>query len=902
MASPSSSKGLKSAGPSSSKPKTLAFPTSLTAKNAALSYKVQDNEEWIPLPCVRKTEKINVGPVVFQGSISITQKTGGNRCTFQLQKLDYSPEPFAIVNEDSKNYLMGVFRCLNTPQCTFESDKEGQDGISKAREYPLAKLSSTFFSVRVLLPIDIEKWTKVGGVIASNERVLRGQLNELCSGHSLANPQSTWAKILGTDMRALLAESEEQEKQLGLFRGCRIATSPGKGDRSVIVQVFPGELSKDRKLEAKDYDFDNKKVGQSYIIKAPGLFKADEETMRKHKIFDKAITDSWEMNIIKDTRGYEAPVVGIIRNSFDDISEFLGEETNVSLEPIFHDVLGERGRSTIHSFEDAVNEYEAQVKGYFANPRYPPQIPAFQLFGMEKCNHEDNKLIEPLDIVIPEALKTKLNESQLAAVEKLLSHKVSIIWGAPGTGKSLVLAEALTYLLETTSEKIVACAVANVAVNAIYRKCVEAYRKLHPKADIPFVRLYSTSQIQSQYAAGELTTLDDPNHIECLRFRLAQQDQDRFRSWLQARDELRAFGILKHEDHFKAYNSQGDLLSRTILENHTRVVFCTVTACQTPALYKTDKVDKSIIWAFPATSIFLDESGTATRPLMLIPPMTFVMTVKRFVLAGDPYQLPALLLSTFARNSWPKSLLLALINLQWPCSFLTTQYRMPEALYEHLCAVIYNGKGMIIRHAKKMENPSNYGLKLRGLMPLRFDVGQETFRLTSYVNFFDAANGVQKTIEGGSSWNEQEVDIIDALVLALLRAGAPADSIAICTGYTRQKKLLMDRAKQNGWSNIKMIMTIDSSQGHEYAIVIVSLVTTRGQAGFMGSRYRANVGTSRQTEGLYFVGKKDYWFTRGGGVGFKYMHSILSHINKRSSAWSRPSFIQSGTLALTYVS
>lgn len=427
MASQNPSKGLKSANPSSSKPKTPATPTSLTAKNAALSYQVQDHEEWIPLPCIRKIEKINVGPAVFQGSISITQKTEGNRCIFQLQKLDYSSKPFAIVDEDSKKYLMGIFRCLHTPQCTFESDKEGQDGISKTREYSLAKLSGTFSSIRVLLPIAIEQWTEVGGVRAKNEKVLRGQLNELCTGHSLANPESAWAKILGTDMRALLAESEEQEKQLGLFKGCRIETSPGKGDRSVIVQVFPGELSKDRKLEAKDYDFDNKKLGQSYTIKAPGLFKADEETIRKHKIFGQAITDSWEISIIKDTKGYQAPVVGIIRNSIDDISGFLGEEKDVSLEPIFHDVLGERGRSTIHSFEDAVNEYEAQVKGYFAHPRYPPQIPAFQLFGMEKCNHEDNKLIEPLQIALPEALKTKLNESQLAAVEQLLSHKVSII-------------------------------------------------------------------------------------------------------------------------------------------------------------------------------------------------------------------------------------------------------------------------------------------------------------------------------------------------------------------------------------------------------------------------------------------------------------------------------------------
>ncbi len=297
-----------------------------------------------------------------------------------------------------------------------------------------------------------------------------------------------------------------------------------------------------------------------------------------------------------------------------------------------------------------------------------------------------------------------------------------------------------------------------------------------------------------------------------MRFKRALRDRDQFAAWLQGRDELREFGCFRHEEAYKTYSNLGKRLSRMILEDKTRVVFCTAVTCQTGALYQFDPMANTILWAYPATSVFLDEAGTATRPLMLIPPMTFVKTVKRFVLAGDPYQLPAFVLSRMAKQEWSESLLSVIIKLKWPYSFLDTQYRMTEPLYEHLCVVIYNGRRMSIKHARTIDQPSDQGSKLLAAMPLRFEVGRDSFYLTWYLNFIDAADEVQQSIEGGSSWNDAEIDIIEAMVLALIRKGIDANAIAICTDYTRQKKLLTARAKANGWSDIRVILTIDSSQ------------------------------------------------------------------------------------------
>ncbi len=119
---------------------------------------------------------------------------------------------------------------------------------------------------------------------------------------------------------------------------------------------------------------------------------------------------------------------------------------------------------------------------------------------------------------------------------------------------------------------------------------------------------------------------------------------------------------------------------------------------------------------------------------------------------------------------------------------------------------------MSIKHARTIDQPSDQGSKLLAAMPLRFEVGRDSFYLTWYLNFIDAADEVQQSIEGGSSWNDAEIDIIEAMVLALIRKGIDANAIAICTDYTRQKKLLTARAKANGWSDIRVILTIDSSQ------------------------------------------------------------------------------------------
>ena len=70
---------------------------------------------------------------------------------------------------------------------------------------------------------------------------------------------------------------------------------------------------------------------------------------------------------------------------------------------------------------------------------------------------------------------------------------------------------------------------------------------------------------------------------------------------------------------------------------------------------------------------------------------------------------------------------------------------------------------------------------------------------------------------------------------------------------------LQAKAKKNGCADVKIVRTIDSSQGDELNIVVMSPVTTSGQSGFLDKRTRANIRTLHRTDALCFGGQHEYW-------------------------------------------
>lgn len=220
----------------------------------------------------------------------------------------------------------------------------------------------------------------------------------------------------------------------------RIVTRLGRAGRTVEVEVFPNPPKElDNPSEVKEFDFSSK-LGQSYMLKAEKLFPKTK--LKGCPILGVPVTEGWELAVVKNKAQSEAALVGVIRNCFGDssIDEFIGEESNVSLEPIVNDVLGLRSRKALGKVGDQIDEFSRQALGFLQpDDKSKPRslLPAEPLYFDEDFDEAKNTLSHSLEI--PAEYAEHFNASQLKAIEMALGRKISIVYGPPGTGKSKYL-------------------------------------------------------------------------------------------------------------------------------------------------------------------------------------------------------------------------------------------------------------------------------------------------------------------------------------------------------------------------------------------------------------------------------------------------------------------------------
>lgn len=116
-----------------------------------------------------------------------------------------------------------------------------------------------------------------------------------------------------------------------------------------------------------------------------------------------------------------------------------------------------------------------------------------------------------------------------------------------------------------------------------------------------------------------------------------------------------------------------------------------------------------------------------------------------------------------------------------------------------------------------------------------------------------------------SKFNQAEVEMIVSFILYLLHNHVKPPEITILTYYRGQKRKLIQRLR--GHKGIPAgtffnVATVDSYQGEENEIVILSLVRSPAvgrdpQVGFLDSRNRATVAISRARRGFFMFGNKE---------------------------------------------
>lgn len=162
--------------------------------------------------------------------------------------------------------------------------------------------------------------------------------------------------------------------------------------------------------------------------------------------------------------------------------------------------------------------------------------------------------------------------------------------------------------------------------------------------------------------------------------------------------------------------------------------------------------------------------------------------------------------------------------------------------------------------------------------------GNRQYDITTLHNFVDVASGQHFVPEGGSSpGNSEEVAVVSALVQSLKGGGIPSSQICVFAAYRTQVKLLEEEATQAQWRGC-FINTIDKGQGQEFLVVIISLVKTEGDAGFIEEVGRACVACSRHKIALYLVGSWNFWASKRAH-GYSTMSKIIRQMKWTSGPY-----------------
>ena len=596
----------------------------LNCSRANLYYKTEEKEAWTRLDGTDHKD-FNIFTVEVRQTISFQQryKGGAGTCSLTIEPGQYSdPKIDAVKNDEGDNEMRLSLHVTNLSTPNLSST------VKTHADFPLSSLVSKLSTLELRLPVD-EITPKL------RPDVLRERLATLTTGRVSTTPDTDEYKYLQTMMRGQLGEEAGQAELLKTQTGCRIKTYIM--GRKVFVSVWPNALS-----DRPEVDMDKRNMSMRYLIKNSTIFL--EKEVKEHRVWH-GETLGWILTV-HGSRD-DAPIVGVVENHFSSatIKQFAGrEEEDVTLEPVFDDVGGSRGRAALKDVERDFDDRAAEIAGHLKKDSKISKLNLRAVF-LPGCKFSDgDNELPQYTMSVPNEWRARLNDSQCRALEMVTKTRVSIVHGPAATGKTITLAHVLCQLHgplypRAGEQKTIVTAATNVAVDNIRRKCGEVW-DLVVKGSKGFVRLYSETEIESQFVRRDTAVYNDPMHLDQLRFEIAQTAPQHWGKYLTGRRELiEHFGFNDAADD-KAYCKQRNELTALVM-SRARVVFCTMTSLRTSALFRTDKDNKAIAWG--ATTVIIDEAGCCNPLQVMLATISF-QSLERLVLAGDWLQLPAFVL------------------------------------------------------------------------------------------------------------------------------------------------------------------------------------------------------------------------------------------------------------------
>lgn len=449
-----------------------------------------------------------------------------------------------------------------------------------------------------------------------------------------------------------------------------------------------------------------------------------------------------------------------------------------------------------------------------------------------------------------------LNASQLQAVQHVLNAEdLAIIHGPPGTGKTTTLVAAIAELSKT-EKPILVTAPSNAATDHITHEL--------GKEGLKVVRV------------GNLSRMDDQILPFTLEYLLASHSRSsELNNYKKRAEEMRRMAGKYKRSFGKEERMQRDLLYKEAraLSSEARLL----------EEYMIDDILQmaDVITATPVglqtkylegrrfSTVVMDEAAQSLLPAALIP----MLKADKLIMAGDPYQLPPTVKSIDAQKGGLQTTLMdiCLKNIPESFSLLNVQYRMHEAIMEFSNRWFYENK--LLAHPTVAHRSLGFS--------------EDKFPPFLFIDTAGTGFEEQMNPESRSLFNEGEIGLVKQILSELLEVSEEGKipSVAVIAPYREQVlKLQEEIFSDTVFKQLFSIDTIDSFQGQERDVVIISLVRSneRGEIGFLQDYRRMNVAMTRAKKCLIMIGDSATL------ANDRYYQSLLEYVDEKGayrSAW-----------------